>query len=45
MFHSAGSATAWTGVGSMVIGITYCYDSGGCLVGKYDDNEGYGITY
>ena len=26
-------------------GITYYYNSGGCLIGKYDNNEGFGITY
>lgn len=26
-------------------GITYYYNSGGCLLAKYDNNEGYGITY
>ena len=26
-------------------GITYYYNGGGCLLGKYDNNEGYGITY
>lgn len=26
-------------------GITYYYDSGGCLLAKYDNNEGYGVTY
>lgn len=26
-------------------GITYYYNGGGCLIGKYDNNEGYGITY
>lgn len=26
-------------------GITYYYNSGGCLLAKYDNNEGYGVTY
>lgn len=26
-------------------GITYYYNGGGCLLAKYDNNEGYGITY
>ena len=26
-------------------GITYYYNDGGCIIGKYDNNEGYGITY
>lgn len=26
-------------------GITYYYNIGGCLIGKYDNNEGFGITY
>lgn len=26
-------------------GITYYYNGGGCLIGKYDNNEGYGFTY
>ena len=26
-------------------GITYYYNSGGCLLDKYDNNEGYGVTY
>lgn len=26
-------------------GITYYYNSVGCLIGKYDNNEGFGITY
>lgn len=25
-------------------GITYYYNSGSCLIGKYDNNEGFGIT-
>ena len=26
-------------------GITYYYNFGGCLLAKYDNNEGYGFTY
>lgn len=26
-------------------GITYYYNGGGCLLAKYDNNEGYGVTY
>ena len=26
-------------------GITYYYNSCGCLLAKYDNNEGYGVTY
>ena len=26
-------------------GITYYYNCGGCLLAKYDNNEGYGFTY
>lgn len=26
-------------------GITYYYNNGGCLIGKYDNNENYGVTY
>lgn len=26
-------------------GITYYYNCGSCLIGKYDNNEGFGITY
>lgn len=26
-------------------GITCYYNSGGCLLAKYDNNEGYGVTY
>ena len=26
-------------------GITYYYNCGGCLLDKYDNNEGYGFTY
>ena len=26
-------------------GITYYYNSGGCLIGNYDNNEKYGVTY
>ena len=26
-------------------GITYYYNSGGCLIGKYDNNEGFGVTF
>ena len=26
-------------------GITYYYNGGGCLLARYDNNEGYGITY
>lgn len=26
-------------------GVTYYYNSGGCLLAKYDNNEGYGVTY
>lgn len=26
-------------------GITYYYNSGGCLLANYDNNEGYGVTY
>ena len=26
-------------------GITYYYNGCGCLLAKYDNNEGYGITY
>jgi len=26
-------------------GITYYYNSGGCLLAKYDNNEGFGVTF
>ena len=26
-------------------GITYYYNNGGCLLAKYDNNKGYGVTY
>ena len=26
-------------------GTTYYFNGGGCLLAKYDNNEGYGITY
>ncbi|MDD7622439.1 MAG: hypothetical protein SOY33_02050 [Candidatus Onthovivens sp.] len=26
-------------------GITYYYNNGGCLIGKYDNYENYGVTY
>ena len=26
-------------------GITYYYNNGGCLIGKYDSYENYGVTY
>lgn len=26
-------------------GITYYYDSFGCLLAKYDNNEGFGVTF
>lgn len=26
-------------------GITYYYNSCGCIIGKYDNNEGFGVTF
>lgn len=26
-------------------GVTYYYNNAGCLLAKYDNNKGYGVTY